>query len=327
MKLYKYLTATLLILTSRVDAKCVLEHNVKYSFQHELEYDSDIPSKWTNLYTCKGGSVIDLQDIPEDDYITIIVIEDMPLGSLNNSMFKRFAGHLVALTCTNCQLTNIDDDTFVGLKNLRYLSLPRNNLTKVKTAWFNDTVYLKTLEFTGNRINDIENNAFSKLDILTSIDLRHNNLTRLKAEWFAHLVGVNIVSLQANKISSIEDNTFSNLTRLQYLALEGNKLKQAKGKWFGDNATLQMLSLSNNNVEYFAKELLKELHSLEALSIFNSKLDCASIKKIIEGLPKLNLLSIENSTYFGCGTDLIDVVSKNDILIDTDDAFNWAAFM
>lgn len=174
-------------------------------------------------YGCmKSNSVADLNKLPNN---TISInIEHAPLKRFNKFMFKRFSDSLTELSCTYCQLTDVDDYAFVGLTALEKLRLDHNNLMKLKAMWFEDTASLRILEVSHSKVEAIEEYAFSKLTQLTFIRLNGNHLKRVSADWFGETAPLKRLDLYDNKINHIEGDLFQKAPSLSILLIGGNVL-------------------------------------------------------------------------------------------------------
>lgn len=280
--------SVLLLLVARVDAEC--------------KYEGFVRSHISKIYKCEGGSVADLEQIPDSaEWIEIL---NMPVGKITESLFSPFTSHLKVLKISMCQLTNrqIEDNAFGKLRSLSFLSLEYNNLTKVKSTWFKNAPFLRDLILHSNKIQDIEEGAFGGLH---SIDLIDNNLTRVRGEWFNHSVDLRFFFLGGNRIDRIDNDAFDKLTDLRLLDLKNNNLREVKAAWFGNAAAiLVVLELSGNRIDYFDAELIKTAVNLLELRMNHNKLNCTSIKEIVLGLPKLELLEVSGNSDSECTDEL-----------------------
>jgi hypothetical protein len=95
---------------------------------------------------------------------------------LNYTFFENFKD-IVNIALPGNELTKVP--AFIkSLKNLRYLDLSSNKLTKINTDAFQSNAKLLKIDLSGNHIAEIEANAFRGLEVLT-INLLHNPLTKV----------------------------------------------------------------------------------------------------------------------------------------------------
>lgn len=147
-------------------------------------------------FSCEGGSVEDLKSIP--DSAEKIRISKMPLGRLTSGHFSRFANNLAVLTCSECEITDIDDDAFRSLVNLQQLSLTNNKLTEVKGSWFRGLDFLTYLDFTYNNIERVDGDVFRNARELIDLRLSGNQLICLDLEALSKLKGLKQIYLNDN---------------------------------------------------------------------------------------------------------------------------------
>lgn len=146
-------------------------------------------------YSCEGGSVEDLKSIPES--AERIRISRMPVGRLSNSLFSRFS-NLAVLTCSECEITDIDEDAFRGLTSLQQLSLNNNKLTEVKGSWFRGLDYLTYLDLNYNNIERVDGDVFRNARDLIDLRLSGNRLLCLDLEALSRLKGLKRIYVNDN---------------------------------------------------------------------------------------------------------------------------------
>lgn len=123
-------------------------------------------------YSCVGGRPTDLNTIPSR--AEKIRISEMRIPIITTDMFFRFGPTLWVLSCSRCDITDIESNAFRALVNLQQLSLNNNRLTTVKASWFEGFEYLTYLDLNYNQITTIEDGAFEKLGSLVDLRLSGN---------------------------------------------------------------------------------------------------------------------------------------------------------
>lgn len=136
-------------------------------------------------YTCEGGHPADLTTIPETTEKLRII--RMPLRRITADTFARFSRNLWVLSCSDCEITDIDADAFRRLVNLQQLSLDSNRLTTVKASWFEGLDYLTYLDLNYNDIRDIEDGVYKNLPNLVDLRISGNRLRCLNLDEMSHL--------------------------------------------------------------------------------------------------------------------------------------------
>lgn len=108
---------------------------------------------------------------------TAIIIFNSDLPYIMGRAFAKYARYLQSLNIHDCHIKDIHADAFDALASLKKLSLPNDNLTRLKYEWFKDLVYLEQLDVSFNEIDRIEPIVFDRLPLLKRLDLRENRLT------------------------------------------------------------------------------------------------------------------------------------------------------
>ncbi|KAL0106120.1 hypothetical protein PUN28_016092 [Cardiocondyla obscurior] len=147
-------------------------------------------------YFCEGGHPDDLITVP----ITTMKLRilKMPLGRISADTFARFGENLWVLSCSHCELTDIDANAFRRLVNLQQLSLDSNHLTTVKASWFEGLNLLTFLDLNYNDIRDIEDDVYKNLPGLVDFRISGNRLRCLNLAEMTHLTELKRMFLSEN---------------------------------------------------------------------------------------------------------------------------------
>ncbi|XP_076547133.1 uncharacterized protein LOC143305852 [Osmia lignaria lignaria] len=147
-------------------------------------------------YTCEGGRLSDLNDLPEST--GKIRITNMPISRITTNTFSRFGPDLWVLSCSQCQIRDIDPGAFQRLNNLQQLSLDNNYLTTVRESWFSGLDYLTYLDLNYNYIESIEDGVYRNLPSLIDLRLSGNRLECLNLEAMTNLRDLKRIFLGEN---------------------------------------------------------------------------------------------------------------------------------
>ncbi|XP_072758002.1 uncharacterized protein [Anoplolepis gracilipes] len=147
-------------------------------------------------YFCEGGQPSDLTTVP--DTTEKLRITNMPLGRITADTFSRFGGNLWVLSCSQCEITDIDEDAFRQLVNLQQLGLTNNHLTTVKASWLEGLNYLTYLDLNYNNIRDIEDDVYRNLPSLVDFRISGNQLRCLNLNEMSHLKELKRMFLSEN---------------------------------------------------------------------------------------------------------------------------------
>ncbi|XP_076239638.1 uncharacterized protein LOC143182503 [Calliopsis andreniformis] len=127
---------------------------------------------------CSNASLDTVLNQTSSD-VSAIMIFNSNLGNIQPRSFSKFSRSLQSLNIHRCQVRSIDLDAFDTLANLKKLSLPNNNISRVREEWFKDLVYLEQLDLSFNHIDRIPRGIFGRLMLLKRLDIRENRLTCL----------------------------------------------------------------------------------------------------------------------------------------------------
>lgn len=147
-------------------------------------------------YSCTGGHVADLNGIPEG--VEQLQISRMQIPIITPHTFSRFRESLLVLKCSECEIEDIERNSFSHLPYLQQLSLDNNRLTSVRSSWLEGIKELTFLDLTYNQIEEIEDEAFEYLTGVTDLRLSGNRLKCLNIDALAHLENLNRIFLSEN---------------------------------------------------------------------------------------------------------------------------------
>ncbi|XP_011630405.1 uncharacterized protein LOC105422638 [Pogonomyrmex barbatus] len=147
-------------------------------------------------YFCEGGHPVDLTTVPETTEKLRIV--RMPLRRITADTFSKFGRNLWVLSCSYCEISDIDADAFRHLVDLQQLSLNNNRLTEVKGSWFEGLDSLTYLDLNYNNIRDIEDSVYRNLPSLVDLRISGNHLRCLNLDEMTHLTELKRIFLGEN---------------------------------------------------------------------------------------------------------------------------------
>ncbi|XP_018404944.1 PREDICTED: protein artichoke-like [Cyphomyrmex costatus] len=234
---------------------------------------------------------------------------DLHDNSLNDFNLNEKGNELFVLNLDNNKFNNIqrynqykEALSMVGLKNLHYLSISRNELSTVESDAFRDNNELLFLNLSSNVIKYLHINTFTNLQYLKTLDLSSNQLEnilqisneieisslyinsnsikKIISYAFVHMPKLIKLLMGNNQIDEVDINAFAHLTVLEELDLSGNMLNSLPIGWTESLVSLKYLDLSYNR-----------FISLESLSLTNTL-------PLIEIYLRNNLLEYLNVKYF-----------------------------
>ncbi|XP_012266483.2 slit homolog 2 protein-like [Athalia rosae] len=133
-----------------------------------------------NAYECVGGTLRDLDRIPEQ--AESIKFENALMPVIPNDAFYRFGSNLRILELSNCSIQRIEPQAFSGLVNLQELILNRNYINEVLPDWFVCMSNLERLSLSQNSITRITPSIYPYLINLRRLDVRDNQINCFGAD-------------------------------------------------------------------------------------------------------------------------------------------------
>ncbi|EFN76577.1 uncharacterized protein LOC105190442 [Harpegnathos saltator] len=145
----------------------------------------EVPNDDMLEYLCEGGHPSDLAAMPETT--EKLRISRMPLRRITADTFSKFGHNLWVLSCSYCEISDIEANAFRRLVNLQQLSLNNNHLTAVKASWFEGLDSLTYLDVNYNDIHDIEDGVYQNLPALVDFRISGNRLRCLNLDGMTRL--------------------------------------------------------------------------------------------------------------------------------------------
>ncbi|XP_070597476.1 extracellular matrix protein 2-like [Erythrolamprus reginae] len=168
------------------------------------------------------------------------------------------------------EINNIPAGVFLGLPNLEWLDLSKNNLksTGLHPEAFKNLTKLKRLNLDGNQLTSIPALPSS----LHELKLNDNNLAGLQRQSFRGLFKLLTLELEGNKLhdGNVPPTAFRALGRLIYLRLGRNHFRTVPS---GLPASLQELHLDSSRIEEVTEGVLNRTLNLTVLVLSNNKLE------------------------------------------------------
>ncbi|KAI9550756.1 hypothetical protein GHT06_013401 [Daphnia sinensis] len=166
------------------------------------------------------------------------------VGSLPSEPFKKLVS-LQSIDLSNNRITNLPDDFFHLMKEIRSINLQDNAIEKIPQQMLNNghTPNLVNVSLSFNFISAIEAQTFSDLPHLKILNLEENKITRIAKGAFQNIENLEYISLDGNMISTIEAEAFHNLPKLETLNLGHNSLEKLSFDWLDQVGTLSAIKL------------------------------------------------------------------------------------
>lgn len=233
---------------------------------------------------------------------------------------------LELINITNCGLNWIHARAFVGLIELKELSLvgnklvdagmvaranrelPKlevirldvNNIDKLSEASFVDLPNVKEIHLSDNRISEILFGAFHRLPELKKLNLNRNAIRYIHPESFLQDTPNNLEELLLvdNRIRHIKElrSILNSLPRLLFLDMSYNNLKTIPFGAIRGHPTLEQLDMSFNQIDHIEKEAFMAMPALRELRLRNNSLS-ELIQPPFWNLPALKGLDLSGNLF------------------------------
>lgn len=256
-------------------------------------------------------------------------LTNMSLGLFSSETFVNPAYKLIDFRfANNPRVRTFPVGAMAHLHHLKKLSWNGNNMAIIPARAFNDLIHLHTLDLSKNELRMLEDNCFSgATEHLHSLDLSENKLTTIsilqefsKTSWktlkklnlsfnelaflnhglFITMENLEHLDLSSNKFVTVRESDFKHLTHLESLDLSENNLVtlSVEALTFSKvliKLDLQYQSTDTNRLEFTDIDRLKEKPRVEKLYLSNTKLSDSNFWQVLQHLPRLSNLHVDNS--------------------------------
>ncbi|XP_068623187.1 leucine-rich repeat and immunoglobulin-like domain-containing nogo receptor-interacting protein 3 [Battus philenor] len=188
-------------------------------------------------------------------------------NNLTRTIIANYGTELQLISWTDSNIQAIDQDLFLGLYNLEYIDLSRNEIKRTEHDLFIRLSHLKHLNLSWNQIDDIPRFTFTSLDNLEVLDVSHNQLHVIPFQVFGPLTRLKYLDISHNKIATFLDYFFKPNRQLKQLFLNNNSLVEITSKALVNLRELEILDLSGNNLDYIPKSIFDHFEKLTDLNL------------------------------------------------------------
>lgn len=209
--------------------------------------------------------------------LDIIKLNDNPrLKQLPSEGFQSSYGtfNTYMLDVSNCDISELANDTFKTMPQLTRLNLAWNNLQTLEPAVLSYLDKLMELDLSNNLITDLGEHTFTQNRNLNKLNLSGNQISRLSAKVFLPLQYLNHLDVSDCDLRTIWDSSAPSAKNPKVLP------------------NLKLLNVSYNEISSVYVSDLESLTSLRVLDIKNNSLKCnPHFKALIKwlGVKKVSL--------------------------------------
>ncbi len=201
-------------------------------------------------------------------------------------------GNCEFLELTELNITDITEDAFSAVPELRYFYLTDNKIPRLTRAMLNNmNPEMWTLSLSNNSLFHVENRAFSHLKTLNNLRLDHNDLRNLTGNTLYGLQDLILLDLSYTNVLLIP-GLFQYTPNLIFLKLEGNSFQGfTRNLWEG--ISIRELDLAHANITELEREMWDGLELLSKLKLEGNNIKTLRAH-IFYGLNSLAFVYLEN---------------------------------
>ena len=195
-------------------------------------------------------------------------------------------------------LMDVSVDAFSRLDNLKELNLAHNNLWSMPAGALCDLPSLASLNVSNNHLLDVSDLGVSsddgcRIGSLTDLDLSNNHIASLRATDLSQATSLQKLVMRENRLSVIEDNALHSLPELREVDFSSNKLAALPPTIFNSTNNLESVLLQNNSLTLLTPELFASAQNLRVLNLSRNAISSHLLTPdTFSGLTKLQVLDL-----------------------------------
>lgn len=215
--------------------------------------------------------------------------------------FFRFpaAPSIKFLSLAGCKITQLYDDSFVGVPSVRILDLSMNLFPAIPYDMFTVMNKLNSLDVSGGRLRRLPaaslrdlldlrklyaggnplvylNLFLGRISSLEVLEISGKELNNIVPSFLNHMSNLISFSLVDTNITNIPSDLFRNTGKLKEINLHGNLIEHLPGSLFSNVPELAFLDVSSNRLQDLPFEIFTGLSSLESVNLRDNQLKCGS---------------------------------------------------
>ncbi|GMR35015.1 hypothetical protein PMAYCL1PPCAC_05210, partial [Pristionchus mayeri] len=226
----------------------------------------------------------------QSDHLETLDLSFNGLSEIPAMASNRTESTLVHFDISHNKIASIEKEDLEQLRGIQTLNLRSNVLSEVGEDSFVGLKSLVSLDLSHNRILLVSPSSFTGLTF-DQLQLSHNKLDRIPPA-LSHMSKCKSIDLSSNLISSISNNIFSKIPQLETINLSDNRLEKIAQFEFSDCAHLTALSLSHNSIREMAAHSFVGCPSLRRLDLSLNRLPSLSLSSSsLSSLRHLNISS------------------------------------
>ena len=237
-----------------------------------------------------------------------------------------------------CNLENITDDLFQGMRSLRNLTLQSRTLKSVSDNAFRDTPCMSVLDLGNSSLSSMlqmhnlmhlrglsvsictfKFDPSSRCSLNTTLQLRvlymqDGAITNLSESSFICMPFLWKLMLTNNSIIHLHPRVFENLLLLEILDLSKNSIEKIEFSLFSSLVSMKILDLSDNNLYYFNASWLLNMKNLSDIYLQRNAL--FQIDGSFDNNKALWIVDLSDNLIEEIGGNIFRDVNINTVSID-----------
>jgi len=207
--------------------------------------------KFSITCNCSWENLQRIPNISVDVNTTKLLAYHNNLTSLKNNTFAAFPQlRLTTIILDHNVISEVDSNSFKGLKNLKTLSVSHNMIVDLRPATFADTKQLQELYVSDNSLTEIHPKLLKKNSHLRVFDAANNRIRFLPSDLFMYNTKLIEVCVNGNELSFLSNEQFQHNPRLKTVHLENNNIIFLQLGTFGYSKVPLYVNFSNNVIQH-----------------------------------------------------------------------------
>lgn len=181
---------------------------------------------------------------------------------------------------------------FTGFRDLERLHINGKEMSEMPDDLFDDVKQIRWLSLRSNNL-DLPVNIFRSLEKLENIELGHNSLTSLTPGIFSNQHQLKNLNLWGNDLRNLTKAELNGVTSIQELDLSANLLESLEAGVFDQMANLTDINLSSNPLVALPEGLFAANQNLTRIRLLNNKVPMLTLpSRLLANLTRLDSVSI-----------------------------------
>lgn len=203
--------------------------------------------KFNVICNCSWANLQRIPNKAVDVTTTKLLASHNNLTSLKNNTFAAFPQlRLTSIVLDYNVISDVDSNSFKGLKNLKTLSVSHNMIVNLHPATFVDAKQLQELYVSDNSLTQIHPKLLLKNTHLRVFDAANNSIRFLPSNLFMYSTKLVEVYVNGNELSFLSNEQFQHNPELKTVHLENNNIIFLQLGTFGYSKVPLYVNFSNN---------------------------------------------------------------------------------